>query len=246
MKRNEKLPRVLVGTPIYEDKEYCRARFVANVRSFTYPNMSYMIVDNSKDDRYAKFLTKLYTKGHVAHVPRGENSRSALANSSNYLREKVLRGGYDYLLMLESDVFPPTDVIERLMAHGKSVAGACYIIGDGVHETPCLFRVRKTEMHGIGGTELLPPSEWENYRNKGLKPIHGMGVGCVLIHKSILERFPFWYSSADDARMASVKHRRHPDVYFYLDLHNNGIQAYVDTDIWCQHQYSKWSDVADV
>ena len=36
------------------------------------------------------------------------------------------RGAYAYLLTLESDMLPPVDVIERLMATGADVAYALY------------------------------------------------------------------------------------------------------------------------
>jgi len=244
---NEKYPSILIGTPIYEKKEYCRERFVENVKKIAaeYPNANWMLVDNSRTSNYESKLSRLYP-GHVVRVPRGENSRDALANASNYLRRRVLNGEYDYLLMLESDIFPPEQIIWGLLRHGKPVVGACYFIGNGVIERPCMFVLRKSNIPGVLGTELLPPDKYEEFRNKGLKQIHGMGVGCVLIHRSILERFSFWYSSADDDRMKGTPDRKHPDVYFYLDLHNAQIPMFADTDIWCPHEYSDWSTVTDV
>jgi len=241
-----KFPRVLVGTPIYDGKEYCRARFVNNVQNFDYPNYSWMLVDNSADPAYARMLQKQYSMGHVARVPRGKNSRDALANASNFLRKKAIEGGFDYLLMLESDVFPPKDVIYRLIRHGYPVVGATYHIGIGSFKRLCLFKVHFKKELGMMGTALIGMDEQNDFTNKGLKIVHGMGVGCVLIHKSILERFPFWYSSVDDARMAHLGERKHPDVYFYMDLQNNGVRVLADTDIHCEHEFSSWNSVHDV
>lgn len=238
-------PRVLVGTPIYDGKEYCRERFVENVKAINYPNFHWCLVDNSKNPRYYHKLRRAHP-GHVWRVPRGSNSRDALANSSNFLREKALKEGYDFLLMLESDIFPPKDVLSRLVMHGRPVVGAIYNIGDGKHDRLCLFKLKFKPELGIMGTELVGMDEQKDFIHKGLREVHGMGVGCTLIERSILERFGFWYSSADDMRMAHTDDRKHPDVYFYMDLHNNGIKVYADTDIICAHEYSAWGNVADV
>lgn len=235
---------MLVGTPIYNAKEYCREAFVKNVQTLNYPNFHWVLVDNSRKPSYYHKLRRLYP-GHVARVPRGNNSRDALANAQEFLRKKALEQDYDYLLMLESDIFPPKDVIQRLMNHGQPVVGAIYKIGNTQtgEERLCIF---KTTMKEAGlGTELINHDEQEDYFHKGLKQVHGMGVGCTLIDKSILARYPFWYSTADDIRIREGGAMKHSDVYFYLDLHNDGRKVYADTDVFCHHEYSDWTKVAD-
>jgi GT2 family glycosyltransferase len=245
-------PRVLIGSPTYEGKEYCRKEFVENVKRLSYPH-TFIMVDNTKHNSYA---AKLRRDGvNVVQVPRGRNSRDALANASNYLRKRTLEGGYDYLLMLESDVFPPRDIIESLLKHmnpytltlqeGVRVVGAPYHISDGKHSKLCIFIPEKTKS-GIVGTRMLTAEEEEVFLNGKLRRVHGMGVGCTLIHRSVLEEFTFWYSELDDDRMASVKERKHPDVYFYLDLHNNRIPVYCDTSKYAIHKPSAWSEVLDL
>lgn len=250
----EEAPRVLIGSPTYEGKEYCRRAFVKNVRSFTYLNKTFVMVDNSKGTSYS---AKLRRDGvPVARVYRGRNSRDALANASNFLRQRVLDGGYDWLLMLESDIFPPPDIIERLLQHadttpfdlrnGRRVIGAPYNIGFENDRGLCIFITRKDEELGTLGTRRILRSEEAAFLNGQLRQVHGMGVGCVLIHKTVLERFKFWYSELDDDRMNGLPIRKHPDVYFYLDLHNHRVPVFCDTSAVIDHQPSKWSLVNDV
>jgi hypothetical protein len=247
------MPRVLVGTPIYEKKEYCRKKFVDTIKQLTYPNYTFVMVDNSKGNSYLK---KLRMDGVPAvKVDRGRNSRDALANASNYLRKRVLDGGYDYLMMVESDLFPRPDIIEQLMKHmdvdspflmkGKRVVGAPYHIGMGNGKKLCIFRAVK-DKQGMMKTESLNPGDEEWFLNGQLWQVHGMGVGCTLIHRSILERFRFWYSELDDDRMAGMPTRKHPDVYFYLDLHNNHIPVYCDSSLYTIHEPSGWESVKDI
>lgn len=237
-------PKVLIGTPIFEGKEYCRERFVRNIRRLNYPNYDWLLVDNSRKPFYSNKLKKLHGRNHVVRVPRGNNSRDALANSMNYLRRKVLEEDYDWLLSVESDLFPPEDTIIRLLSHGKQVVGSLYHIGTATAKALCVFETVNKE--GLWGTRIIPLNRQEEYFNKGLKQVHGMGVGCTLISRGILERFAFWYSSADDERMKGTKDRKHPDVYFYLDLHNAGIPVFCDTDLYVYHEYSDWSNVGDL
>lgn len=247
-------PRILIGSPIYEGKEYCRKEFVENIKRLTYPNKSFVMVDNSKGTSY---LAKLRRDGVPAvQVSRGRNSRDALANAANYLRKRTLDGGYDYLMMLECDIFPQADIIEQLLKstdtsslllkEGCRVVGAPYHITDGKTARLCVFMPERNEATGLVGTRPMDPGKESEFLHTGVRRVHGMGVGCTLIHKSILEKFPFWYSELDDDRMQGGVQRKHPDVYFYLDLHNAQIPVYCDSDLYVMHRPSSWNDVKDI
>ncbi len=53
----------------------------------------------------------------------------------------------------------------------------------------------------------------------------------------IVKRYPFWCDSRFD--------NKHADVYFYMNLHNDGIAVYVDTDFNIRHEPSDWHKVSD-
>jgi hypothetical protein len=202
-------------------------------------------------------LAKLRRDGVPAvRVSRGRNSRDALANAANYLRKRAIDGGYDYLLMLECDIFPQADIIEKLLKNanpgslilqeGCRVVGAPYHITDGKTTHLCVFMPERNEATGLVGTKMIGVGKENEFLYRGLQRVHGMGVGCTLIHKSILEKFSFWYSELDDDRMKNVAHKKHPDVYFYLDLHNAQIPVFCDTDSYVVHKPSDWKLVKDI
>ena len=233
-----RLPKVLVFTPTYEGKEYCREEFIENVKKFTYPNADFLMIDNSKTGNY---YHKLKSEGvPIVRVPRGNNSREALAAAQNYARALALQKGYDYVLSLESDLFPPADIIERLMAHEKDVVGALYYIGGtapNIPLHPCVFVFDRKE-HGVGGTRLITAEEHERaLTTKGLFRVHGMGVGCTLISTHILKDYVFWTDNRFD--------NKHSDVYFYMDLWNKSVPVYVDYDLEVIHKPSAWALVKD-
>ena len=138
----------------------------------------------------------------------------ALAKSHDNCRTMALKGDYDYLLHLESDVFPPVNVIERLLDARKKVVGAMYHIELGEKSTLMIqhleeFGEAKRETYNLGETDL-------DFVDGSVKKIFSCGLGCVLIHKSVLKEVPFRYEEG-----APV----HPDSFFFADLDMKDISA---------------------
>lgn len=239
MEDKRKYPKVLVAAPTFEGKDYCLKDWIDRVKNLTYPNYDYCLIDNSDGTSYTK---KLRMKGIKAyHVSRGENSRQAIANAQNFIRKKVLDEGYDYWLSVESDLLPPKDIIERLMIRNKPVIGVIYMIGFANNpsqpQRPCVF-VLDQKNGGIMGTRNINPQEGMQLVGTGVQRVHGVGLGCTLIKRWLLEKFVFWH----DQRF----NNKHSDVYFYMDLHNSSIPVYVDTNIIVEHRNQPWNLVKDM
>lgn len=231
-----KLPRVLIFTPIYDKKEYCLQEFLEYANKLTYPNKRHIFVDNSPN---LNFVCKLRRMGLEAyHVERGGSSREGLARAQNLGRKILLEGDYDYMFSLESDIFCPPNIIERLMYHQLNVVSGLYMIGnreEGIR-VPCITIEAKNEK-GTIGTRLLDPEEWFDYYNKGLKSVAAAGMGCNLIHRKVLEKLAFTYLPG---------HKAHSDVFFCLRVKRDFNQLiFVDTDAFCEHKNSNWDLVKD-
>lgn len=229
-------PKVLVAIPTYEGKDYIFDEMFKCIKSFTYPNFDFIIIDNTTTMRYTLRL-KRKNIPNVIHVPRGDNSRQALCNAQNYARDKCLSEGYDYLLFVESDLLPPPNTIEILISHNVPVVGVTYFLGTGQIKVPCIFLREWREDIKASGTRLLRKEEFSDYMFKGLKKVHGTGLGTTLIRRDIVSRYRFWYDERFD--------NKHSDVYFFMDLDNNNVPVYIDTDLIVDHKPSKWEDVKD-
>jgi len=234
-------PKVLIFSPTYEGKEYCREKFISNINKIDYPNKEFLMVDNSENNDYYELLKSVGVPVH--RVPRGVNSRESLAAAQNYAVRYAVNNDFDYLLSVESDLFPPSDVVWRLLKHWKPVVGALYYLG-GFHDDnsgknypliPCVFI---TKNDGSSGTRFITKEE-HNYLKSlgGLHQVHGMGVGCTLMDVNIVKNYPFFCDSRYD--------NKHSDVYFYMKLWNDKIPVYVDYDTVVEHQPSPWSKVSD-
>ena len=230
-------PKILIFTPIAEHKEYCLKDFIENCKKFTYKNIQHIFVDNSQSNKFVKKLNDEY--GVEAYwVQRGANSREGLARSQVFARKMFLNEGYDYLLSLESDIFPPEDFIERLLRRYKPVITGLYMIGDkskGI-QIPCITLPKFNEDLGAKGTRLLTLSELPAFENAGVQRVAAGGMGCCLMRRDVIEKVSFYYDS---------RYMSHSDVYFFNKCNNIGIPVHVDTDLYCRHENSQWETVKD-
>lgn len=261
-------PKVLVVAPVYSDKDYCVEKYIEHVEAFDYDNYEHIMIDNSSDDNDWFFKKLQFLLGDKAFkVPRGASSRTAINNAMNFAREYFLENKFDYMLVVESDLFPRPDSIKRLLGYAKPVVGSFYLLGHPEDDEPfnkaissvekgliteeelyeavkglqprraCIFELDRKK-DGLLGTKNIGVALTPDYFMTGLRQVHGVGLGCTLIRSDIVQRFPFWTDSRYD--------NKHHDVYFYMDLHNAGIKVFCDTDVLVPHQPSRWNDVADM
>ena len=257
--------KVLIAAPVYDGKDYCMKEWRELISKIDYPVIDYLLVDNSETNT---FYERLKSEGFNIHkIPRRSNSREAINDSMNYIRQYTLDNNYDYLMSIEVDLKPDEQLINRLLAHNKAVVGSYYLLGfkedqekyervrllarhglinkavflESIKELQfqraCVFYLDYKEDRNSWGTSNITPEKTEELFNTGLQQVHGVGMGATLIRRDILERFPFW----TDARFDN----KHHDVYFFMDLHNNHIPVYVDTTTLIPHDPSRWSSVED-
>ena len=102
-----KNPKVLIGVVTASQKDYCVEEFKEQLKGFTYDNYDVLIVDNSENPAHVEtfkdfdcvFSSRLWEDGTY------KKGNEMLAECQNIIRTKFLEGGYEYLFMLESDVF---------------------------------------------------------------------------------------------------------------------------------------------
>lgn len=224
------MKKILIACPTANIKDYCLNDWMENISKFDYPNLDILLVDNSE---FRDYYIEL--KNRFGNLPNFKVERVtpqqypdfkyALAQSHDVCRKRALEGGYDYLLHLESDIFPPSDVIKRLLDSKKKVVGAMYHIELGERST---LMIQKLEDFGEVHRETYNLEETDLFFVDGeVKRVFSCGLGCVLIHKSVLNQVDF--RTEKDTPV-------HPDSFFYADLDSKGIHAFVDTSLYCEHR----------
>jgi len=225
------LPKILVGCPTYYKKGYCLDQYVSRIKSLSYPNYDILLVDNSIDMNYFKRIKALGIPV-IKDSPKSK-PHDTIVHSRNLIKQHALDKGYDYFLSLEQDVVPPKNVIERLLGHDKKVVSAVYYTFYKFHGIPKLRPLVWADVAGQPDKMRFMGSECNLARNS-LQPVvcrvKMCGLGCVLVHRSVLEkvsfRVPFDYSTYDD-------------FAFCDDVRKIGEDVWADLSVQCEHFVEK-------
>jgi len=157
---------------------YCDERFFERFVSY---NCDKIIIDNSQGIEYTKRLRGL-TGLDVIHIdvarePQRTRFLRNVTDSANMVREKFLNGNDDYLIIIESDVLPPANLLD-MFDEAMEMA----------NDLPF------GNWAAIGG---LYYAGFHNYKGAGkieLEKTHHVLSGCTIYARDIIEQFPFRWS----------------------------------------------------
>ena len=221
--------KVLIGTPHADVKNYCLSEFLARVKNLSYKNYDILFADNSNSRKNYKRLIKEDKVDCIYIKPKQKPIQLILAETLEAIRDYFLRGKYDYLLHLESDIIPPNDVIERLMIHNLPIVSATYFIEEGYRSH---LMIQSMENFGdIREVANIKDGADLNMVDGKLHEVFAHGLGCCLIRRDVLEQIPFRWSGGDIF----------PDTYFAYDCDDYGFKKFIDTSILCKHLNESWT-----
>jgi hypothetical protein len=235
------VPKILVATPTYEGKNYCLEEFIDNVANFSYPRsrFDFMIFDNSKEPSNAKMINEKYgVKVHWRDYS-GMTIIQKLAETHEAIRQHAINNHYDYLLHLESDVFPPTDVIEQLLFTKKNIIGVPYNLFGGGQRRLVTQGFQEGDVASeffVSSLNLGHHHHW--FFDGNIKRLTTNGIGCTLMKVNTIGNIPFRYVEGDVAA---------PDTWFTRDLLSLRIPYYIHTGMLCFHWSNEdWGAYADL
>jgi hypothetical protein len=136
-------------------------------------------------------------------------------------REMALAGGFDAMLTVEHDMVIPPDAIEKLYGTDAPVVYGVYTLRHGM-------KVLNTWQYqgdkNLGMSLSLYPAELRAYRKQGWGQVSGVGWGCTLIRREVLERLPVRRGDGDAG-----------DLAFATDCLHLGIRMIARFDVPCDH-----------
>lgn len=236
-------PRVLVAAPQAAAKKYAFERFIDNVMQFTYPNFDVKLFDNTDDGgEFTAYMNTYVEKHHgkgarfealntlLMHNMKTDSVIERMARSHNDCRDFTLRLKYDYLLHLETDLFPPSNIIEELMMQAKPIISALYYVDNGIYRKPMIQRSIKLAPRFLSSKNFMA-NEDLCFCDGTVKKVAHAGLGCILIHRSVLEKVNFRHIEGVN---------NHPDTYFAEDCAKERIPIMLDTSIVVEHENSPW------
>ncbi|HLD04416.1 MAG TPA: hypothetical protein VJG90_01730 [Candidatus Nanoarchaeia archaeon] len=222
-------PKILVGCPTYWGKAYCLKEYAERVKKLTYPNYDVLLIDNSKNEKYLNEIRQIGLPAEKG--PWLEEAKERIIASRNMLRDKVLKEGYDYFLCLEQDILPPLDVLERLLQNRQLIMTGVYY-KEGIYQgKKSPYALLYTEQNGK--LVLVHP---ERLKQEEPLRVHACGLGCMLIHRSVLEQVRFRKPSQGSAQ---------DDMMFCYDAQEKGFTLFADPTVVCEHLHKDWKESED-
>jgi len=239
-------PRVLISCPTAKVKDYCFKEWIENVWSFTYPNYDVVMFDNTVDGGdYARHLNKYFKQNYgydknkkfkaynslvLNKVNRKMEVTERMCLSHNDCRLEVLNNDYEYLFHLESDVFPPKDVIERLLFHKKKFVNGTYYTDEGAYRR-AMIQIPIEIASDYGTSYWITSKDEITYVNGETYQMALAGLGCALIHYTLLKKIEFRFVNGIN---------KHPDTFYAEDCADRNIPVFLDTSIICEHKNQSW------
>lgn len=225
-------PKILVGAPVFDGIPI--DEWLDLIRNLSYPNYDIFLVDNSLNEDFSKYIKE---KGiDCLWIGTTGIQTEDMKIGRNFIRKKVLEGGYDYYMSIEQDVFPPKDVIERLLKNDKDIVGFPYYIRFAEDYKPLCVMTEKfvQSEHGFI-PEFLPAEEIINQFRK----VHAIGLGCVLIKRKVLEEIEFKIFQSHGFSYLM------DDMWFYIQCRAKGFEVWVDGSEIVRHDQDwkiKWAE----
>lgn len=223
-------PKILIAAPQADVKNYCFEEWLRNVRQFTYPKskIDIFLADNSRTSDNANYIRSMGVK--CVHIPKnGRGIIEVMAECHQACLDYAKINGYDYLLHLETDIFPEHNILEELLTYQKPIVCGLYNILDGAYREPMIRLIEKNnsgyvKAYGISGSTSI-------YINGELLKVFSGGLGCTLINKNVFENIKFKHQKGAEY---------HPDTWFANDMYVDNIPIYVSTKSQCKHYNKSW------
>jgi hypothetical protein len=147
------------------------------------------------------------------------------SNSANFSGRLswALAGGYDALLTVEHDMVLPPGAVERLWAVDADVVYGVYLLRHGSNVVNAL---EASQGRNIGMSLTFAPRLLAQAQRAGVVEVSGVGFGCTLMRREVLERIPF----RPDGEGGQA-----PDIPFATDCVRAGVRQVAHFGVLCGH-----------
>lgn len=185
--------------------------------------------DGPRPETLASVQAQVFT-GEWRHEVSWHNPHAG-ANMANVLaqyvrgRQLTFDGGYDALLTVEHDMQIPPYALQALWDTGAPVAYGIYLFRQGGGTTLNALELL-LNARNVGESLSLHRRKLARARRREIIPVSGVGFGCTLIRREVLERIPF---HADDDGVSA------PDVPLAIDCLRAGVTQVAHFGVPCGH-----------
>ena len=151
------------------------------------------------------------------------------ARARNLIAKEAIEYGFDYVLMVDSDITLPSDTLIKMLDQPVDVCLGCYPRKNTIDEIVELFKLNQKDY-----VTTFKAEEIDSF--KGRVEVKGGGFGCAFIKVDVFNKLKYpWfkYVEYDNGDILSE------DNYFCSTLADKKIKIYAHTDIRCGHTVHK-------
>lgn len=153
-------------------------------------------------------------------------------SARNFCVQHFLKTDMTHLFFIDSDVVPPDDALEKLVAADKQFITGLYPsmrMDNNKNQAVKVYNAFVYGDDGQGGYGLIPIMDGEG----GVVPIDRAGGGCLLISREVIEKvgepwFKFQYHSSGIMYYGE-------DIDFCKKAQDAGFQLFAHLDVKCNH-----------
>ena len=120
------MKKILVATPTYNGMEYCFEEFLEHLKNIDSEDFDILIMDNSRTKKFFRKIRKIPRIKVIYDETKEQRNMDRLISSRNKIIKYAIEKDYDYLLMMDSDVLVPPDILKKLLNNEKDVCSGLY------------------------------------------------------------------------------------------------------------------------
>jgi hypothetical protein len=156
-----------------------------------------------------------------------------IAMARNIMARNAISGGYDWLLMVDSDMVVPKNGLELLLSHERDICMGWYVRGtsdDG--------RTSAAKFKGRDHQTNWNADELEHLASDGgtLLKVKGNGLGFALVNVDLLKRIP---QPIFEFVECANGYRCGEDYTFCQKCADYGIDLFIDVRVRCGHIHDR-------
>ena len=143
-----------------------------------------------------------------------------LPDARNTVHREFLETDCEYLVMLDSDVLPPHDFLDKLLKHHLPMVGGWYR-KKGEPYFPCVY-----DDEGEPDERGIIQYKLREIPGAGVEAVAGAGAGCWLMHRSVAEAIgerPYDMNAGGE------------DLALCRRVHEAGFKTHIDWSVACNH-----------
>jgi len=151
---------------------------------------------------------------------------SPIDHARNDIVRRFLDTDCTHLMMIDDDIVPPLEALERLLFHDQDIIGAiCPLIGPDKHGG------LRVSWNAYGKDKGIY-DDIEDDCDAGLLPVDAVGTGCIMIKRHVFEDGKLLFKTVFDD--TGIKWQGE-DINFCEEAKNLGAHVFADFKLKCKH-----------